>query len=196
MTDAILALLLDYGAWLVAATTFLSCLAIPMPASLMMLAGGAFAAGGDLSLGLILGAAFGGAVAGDQTGYAIGRKAADYAQRLRGQPGKRAALLERARQLLGDRGGLGVFLSRWLFSPLGPYVNFIAGAAGLGWTSFTLWGAAGEAVWASLYTGLGYAFGDQIEMVADLASNISGLLAAGLAALVLGRLVFRQFPRS
>ena len=25
------------------------------------------------------------------------------------------------------------FLSRWLFSPLGPYVNFLGGATGLPW---------------------------------------------------------------
>lgn len=40
-TDAVFALLTTYGPWVVFAAAFLSCLALPIPTSLMMLAGGA-----------------------------------------------------------------------------------------------------------------------------------------------------------
>ena len=41
MTETLLALLPAWGPWLLAATTFLSCLMLPIPASMLMLAGGA-----------------------------------------------------------------------------------------------------------------------------------------------------------
>ena len=50
MTDWLLALVPQYGLWLLAATTFFSCLALPFPASIMMLTAGGFVAAGDLAL--------------------------------------------------------------------------------------------------------------------------------------------------
>lgn len=191
MSDILLQLVPSYGLWLIGAVTFLSCLAIPVPSSLLMVAGGAFAASGDLSLGLTGGAAYLGAVAGDQTGFAVGRQGIGLVARMDARGGQRAHLLQKARDFSAKWGGVGVFLSRWLLSPLGPYVNFIGGASGLGWGIFTLGSLTGEAVWVTLYTGLGFVFSGQIEMVADLAGNISGLLAAGALALVLGRLALR-----
>ena len=191
MSDTLMALVPAYGLWLIAAVTFLSCLAVPVPASLLMVAGGAFAAAGDLSLLATGGAAWAGAVAGDQAGFAIGRRGQGLLARLEAGPGRRRTLMRRARELARRWGHLGVFLSRWLLSPLGPYVNLIGGATGLGWAGFSLWAAAGESLWVALYTGLGFAFSDQIEMVADIASSLSGFLAAGVLAVLLGRLALR-----
>lgn len=183
MTDALLALVPTYGLWLLAASTFLSCLALPIPASILMLAAGGFVAAGDLPLAGSMGAALGGAVAGDQLGYLAGRKGgAGLLARL----GPRAAPLERARALLARRGGVAVFLSRWLVSALGPYVNLAAGAAGLPWPRFALWGLLGEVVWVGLYIGLGRAFTGNLEAASAVALRVLGLLGAGTAALALG----------
>jgi membrane protein DedA with SNARE-associated domain len=95
-------------------------------------------------------------------------------------------MIAKARGLLDRHGGAAVFLSRWLFSPLGPYVNLVTGAARMPWLRFALWDALGEGVWVALYLGLGYTFGSQIEAVAELAANFSGILAAGAVALGLG----------
>ena len=73
MTDWLLALVPQYGVWLLAACTFLSCLGLPIPASILMLTAGGFVAAGDLSLTGNVAAALGGAVAGDQAGYFGGR---------------------------------------------------------------------------------------------------------------------------
>lgn len=182
MTDLLLSLVADYGAVMLFVTTFLSCLAIPMPSSLMMLAGGGFIASGDLGLTTAVSAAYLGAVAGDQTGFQIGRKAGAW---LAHAP-KRKALLDKANTLTTRYGGPGVFLSRWLFSPLGPYVNFGSGATGYTWSGFTLWGALGEAVWVILYVSLGYVFADRIIEVAEILGNASGFLAAGAVTIGLG----------
>ena len=79
-------------------------------------------------------------------------------------------------------GGLGVFFSTWLVAPLGPWVNFAAGATGLPWRRFTIWDVLGETVWVTIYIGLGFSFASQIETVADILGNTVGLLAALVVA--------------
>lgn len=177
MTETILSLVPSYGLILVALGTFLSCLALPVPSSLIMLSAGGFAAAGDLVLWQVAATALIGAIAGDQLGYVIGRQAARY---LRGRKPsrRRAALLARAEGKLHDNAAAAVFFSRWLVSPLGPYVNFAGGAARIDWRGFTAAGAAGEVIWVALYVGLGAGFADDILALADMLGNASGLVAA------------------
>ena len=183
MTETLLSALTVGGVPILMLATFLSCLAMPIPASFLMLAAGALAASDDLSLGGVMAGAYAGAVAGDQVGFQIGHSGSGWL-RSRIKPGSRPALaMARAEAIVQARGGVAVFLSRWLLSPLGPYVNFTAGAARLSRRVFTVWALAGEAIWISVYVGLGYLFGSQIDMLAELSSNLVGLLAA-LAVMV------------
>jgi membrane protein DedA with SNARE-associated domain len=94
----------------------------------------------------------------------------------------RAAVLARARALVDRRGGVGVFLSTWAVAPLGPWVNFIAGATGLTWVRFTVADIVGEVIWVTLYTGLGQVFASNIALVADAMSDIVGLVVALVVA--------------
>lgn len=192
MTEALLDLVTRYGALVIFLSCYLSCLLLPIPSSLLMLTGGAFVASGDLVGWQVVGAAWLGAVLGDQTGFRLGRFGTGPLDRLVARDPRRARMADQAQALVDRRGGLGVFFSTWLFAPLGPWVNIIAGAARLGWLRFTLWDSAGEAVWVGLYVGLGYLFAGQLEMVADMTGSISGLIAAGAVALVLGVLLFRR----
>lgn len=194
MTDALIGLVAVHGAWLLGLITFLSCLALPVPSSLAMLAAGAFVAVGDLSAPLVLGAALTGAVAGDQAGYAIGQRSQAVLLRL-ARHGGFGAQIGAARGYLARRGGWAVFLSRWLVSPLGPYVNFAAGAAGLNRRRFSLASLAGESVWVLLYIGLGWAFGTRIDLVADLTGTILLGLGAALVAGLSGRALLRRHRR-
>lgn len=186
MSDTLFQLVADYGVWLLACACFLSCLLVPIPTSFLMLAGGAFVAAGDLDLGNVLAGAWLGAVLGDQTGYQLGRRGAGVLARIEKRWPNRGKTIAQARDLVARRGALGVFFSTWLVAPLGPYVNFIAGASGLGWGRFTLWDAAGEAIWVAIYVGLGYSFADQLTLVASIASNASGFIAAAVVTLGLG----------
>ena len=192
MTDFLLGLVPQYGVALMFLATFLSCLALPVPSSLLMLTGGAFAAAGDLVLTNVVLGAYAGALLGDQTGFAIGRWGKHTIDALVDKYPKRAVLIEKAQAFTQKWGGPGVYFSRWLVSPLGPYVNFLAGSTRLNWLRFSAWDAAGEATWVTLYVGLGYLFAGQIEAVADVLSNLSGALAAGLVTIVLGRILFKR----
>lgn len=185
MTEAVLALVPLYGLGLIAVATFLSCLAVPMPASLVMLSAGGFAAAGDLVLWQTMLAAWLGAIMGDQAGYGLGRIGGQLMAGRTISP-RRAAMMGKAMKALQDKGDWAVFFSRWLVSPLGPYVNFAGGAGRLNWGRFTRAGMAGEAVWVGLYVGLGAAFADDIVALAGLLGSASGLLAALAVTAALG----------
>lgn len=191
MTETAFALLAAWGTPILALATFLSCLAVPVPTSAMMLAAGAFAASGVLALPAVLAAALLGAVAGDQAGYALGRVAGPaVTRRLPPDP------LVRAQTAMDRRGGLAVFLSRWLFSPLGPYVNLLAGATRMGWARFTAAGVSGEAVWVALYVGLGAAFADQLAALAQLLADSAGLATSVMVAALTGTALWRRRHRA
>lgn len=191
MSEALLAIVASYGVWVVFGSAYISCLAVPIPTALVMLSAGAFAASGDLSLPLVLTAALAGAILGDQTGFALGRFGGTRLLERLAQSDKRQALLGRARAFVQRWGGIGVFFSTWLVAPLGPWVNFVAGANRLGWMRFTLADITGELIWVSVYVGLGYGFSDRITQIADLLSNSVAFLLGILVTAVLGWMLAR-----
>jgi membrane protein DedA with SNARE-associated domain len=195
MTDWFIAALVDYGVFLLGVATFFSCLAVPIPTSLMMLTGGAFVATGDLNLIQTASAAFIGAILGDQAGFQIGARGKFRLRCFMSRNTKRAHLMQRADSYLHKWGGIGVFLSRWLFSPLGPYVNFASGAAELNWLRFSLASFLGEIAWVSIYIGLGYGFADNLTMASELASSVMGLLAAVTLMIGFGLWIYRYNRR-
>lgn len=186
MTDLVFELLADYGVVIVFCVTFLSCLAVPIPSSLLMLASGGFAATGDLNLAAVALGAFCGAVLGDNAGYWIARAMGTRLDDWLIKHPKRAALRARSVDFMEKRGGSSVFFTCWLVAPLGPYMNYFCGVTKYHWLRFAMWGIAGEVVWVSIYVGLGYTFADNLTSIASLLSNISGLICALLAVIGLG----------
>ncbi|MGI1663216.1 DedA family protein [Palleronia sp. KMU-117] len=191
MTELFFSLVSTYGALVIGVTTFLSCLALPIPSSFVMLAGGAFVASGDLTLLAVVGAAYAGAVIGDQAGYRAGRYGGQRLETRIAQVPARAALVARARAFVARWGAAGVFFSTWLVAPLGPWVNVAAGATGMGAVRFTFWDALGEAIWVAIYVGLGYAFAANIDALAGLLGNAVAAITAAAVAAGLGLLLLR-----
>ena len=105
LTNLLLALVPTYGLWLLASVTFLACLALPVPCSILMLTTGGFVASGDLVLWQVLLAALAGAVLGDQIGDRIGLYGgAEFLNRLSAHPA-RGKLITRAVDPMDRRGG-------------------------------------------------------------------------------------------
>lgn len=196
MTETLFALVSTYGLLVVAASAYLSCLAVPLPTAVVMLAAGAFAASGDLVFWQVLGTAWLAAIAGDQTGFHIGRwggtPLVDSIERRTG----RHVLIGRARDTVQTWGGPGVFFSTWLIAPLGPWVNLIAGAMRLDRWRFSLWDIAGETIWVSAYVTLGFAFGTRLDDLTRIVTDWSGLIASlGVALILAGLLAARLHKR-
>ena len=186
LTDTLVALMPVWGPGLLAAVTFGSCLALPLPASVLVLTAAGLAAGGELALWAVFAAALGGALAGDQTAYALGRAGGGaLVTRFAAQP-PRARLVARAEALVARHGLWGVYLSRWLFSPLAPYVCYLAGAARMAHPRFSAASLAGEITWAGAYVALGFAFAESVVALGQtLGTAVAAITAAAVAVLAL-----------
>lgn len=180
MTDPVLTLVAHHGAGILFLTTFLASMAMPVPASFTLLAAGAFSASGGLSLPVAGAAALAGSVLGDLAAYSVGRWGGSALwDRLQQRP-KVGRMMTEARDMLHRHSTAAVLLSRWPFSPVGPYVNAVSGATRLPPLRFGLLCVVGDAVWIALYMGLGHVFAARFEDVGQILS----LAVAGLALLV------------
>lgn len=176
MTDTLLGLIPDYGLFVVFLSVFLGCLALPLPASLLVLAAGGFAAAGDLVLWHVLGVAWLAFCLGDQVAFSIARRVAPALQSAGKRFAKVGRLLDRSTDLLAHRGAWAVLLSHTLLSPTCAYVTYLCGAGRMPRRSFTAYALFGAAIWTSAYVGLGYVFADQLSQTSDLLNNAIGLI--------------------
>lgn len=132
------------------------------------------------------------AVAGDQTGFAIGHRGGAAQLARVGLDATPATVMPKAGEKLAANGIGAVCFSRWMFSPLRPYVNLAAGAVGLRWTRFTLAGVLGEALWVCASVFAGYFFASNIGDLAGIAPSMIGFLAAGSIAVGPGTWLWRS----
>jgi membrane-associated protein len=193
MTETLLALVPTYGVWLILVGVMLSTLAIPVPASMLVMTAGGFASTGDMVLWQVQAAALGGCMLGDQLAYNIARKGGvRLIGGLKARPRLGPAVM-RAETMLARKGAVAVFLSRTVLSPLGPYMGYLSGALRFNWWAFTLAAGIGAACWAAAYSYLGYTFATRIAEIASLISNALGFVLAGCVALGLGVYLWRSY---
>jgi membrane protein DedA with SNARE-associated domain len=113
-----------------------------------------------------------GAVLGDSAGYALGYFAKGWVQRRFGQ----SSAWQKAQDTFERRGGITIYLTRFLITPLAVPTNLIAGGGGYRFWRFLIYDAAGEFTWIVLYGSLGYGSGSQWEAISQFISDFSGLL--------------------
>ncbi|OSP56150.1 DedA family protein [Pseudoruegeria sp. SK021] len=189
MTETLLGLVPAYGLWLLVTTIFFSCLAAPLPTSALLASAGAFAASGDLQLWQVFAAGITATLVGDQFMFQLGRTGS---ARFAALSTARSRPFARAEGLIAQWGGLGVFLSRTILSPVGPYVSFVAGGAQMRRVRFTLAAAMGALIWVGAYVGIGYLVSGQLEAAMDLIASGGAMIAAVLVAVVIGGLLWRR----
>lgn len=170
----------------------MAAIGAPLPATLFLLVLGSFVAQGDLDFWFILLLTSVAAILGDQIGYGIGRLGGRRVLDALARRPRQAALIRQAEAFAARWGALGIFLSRWLVTALGPWMNITSGAASYPWPKFLLWDLLGEMVWVSTYVTLGRMFSDHIEYLQDLFINIGWLLMALLVAVISGRTLLRR----
>ncbi len=201
MTERLLELLFTYGVVALAPILLVSAIGVPLPGSLLVVAAGAFASGGQLSFPVLLISVILATLGGNAIGYWLGLQGGEAAT---ARWGRRFRISEenigRAQRLFARYGGLSVLFSRFPLSPLSAIVNILAGAARYSIRSFALLNLIGVTVWSSVYAGLGYAFGANWETISSLLSNISqGLtlvvIIAILASVLIRNLRGRQSKR-
>lgn len=181
LSDLILSWIIIYGPMIILATLFFGALGAPLPGTLLVLAAGAFVRQEVLELEATLFSALVGVCLGDALGFGLGRYARSFILPRYGS----SPLWKRAEAELNWRGGIAVYVTRWLLTPLAAPVNLVAGSTGYPFARFMCFSISGEFTWLLLYGALGYAFSSQWEAVSELVGNVSGLLV-GLAILGVG----------
>ncbi|MGH9759987.1 MAG: DedA family protein, partial [Blastocatellia bacterium] len=189
MTDQLLSLLSLYGIPALFGILAVSSAGVPFPITLLLIVAGSFVSQGQMKLWEVITFGIAGAVTGDQIGYFIGRWGGRevverFTKRIGGEGG-----IRRAEAFNNRWGGSAVFFSRWLATPLGPWVNFASGISGYSWLRFAFWDLLGEIVWVVLYVFLGKYFSDRVQALADIMGNLSWAIAGVIVSIFLGRIV-------
>ncbi|HTS96253.1 MAG TPA: DedA family protein [Streptosporangiaceae bacterium] len=167
-----------------------------LPGETAVVIGGVLASRGHLSLATLAAVVVVTAVAGPIVGYEIGRRMGD---RLFAEPGARAERagpggrarragrsgLAQARSVLRQRGGLAVFLGRFVAFAR-AMMPAAAGAARVPYRTFLLYNVVGGLVWGVGYCLLGYAAGSAYSAVerrvgTGLAIAVAAVVVVGLA---------------
>jgi LPXTG-motif cell wall-anchored protein len=188
LSDSLLSWMIIYGPVVIFLALLLGAKGLPAPGTVVVLAAGAFVRQEVLDLPSALALALLGAVLGDSLSYGMGR----FARRPILKRFGSSAAWQKAEANFRRRGGLAVYLTRWLFTPIAVPTNLVAGTAAYPFGRFISFDLAGEMTWLLLFGSLGYAFGSQFEAVGDFISDFSGVLV-GLVILAAG--VFFVFRR-
>jgi membrane-associated protein len=182
--------------WLI---IFIAAVGLPLPASLVLLAAGAFAAHGDFNVALLMGITITAASCGDSVGYFIGRCWGSKTLNWLGQP-RRLQLISpraitRSHHYFKCKGGWAIFFSRFLFSALGGVMNLLAGAERYSYRHFLLYDVTGETLGAVIPLSLGYAFAACLKAGGNLLSIFSVVALLLLLATLLIRRIVRKLLR-
>ena len=193
MSDQLLAWVSLYGVPALFVILLVTCLGVPFPGTLMLLAVGSFVAQGEMKLWQVLVVGSAGAIGGDQIGYWLGRWGGRrLVHRITDKVGG-ADMIKRAEAFAQHWGGAGIFFSRWLVGPLGPWINLSSGITEYPWPRFTLWDVLGEMLWVVLYVILGKTFSDRVQGLAELLGNLTWVIVGVIAAIILGWKLFQYF---
>ena len=186
MTDQILSWLSLYGVAALFGILMIASAGVPFPVTLLLVAAGSFTNQGEMTLWHVLLSGSCGAIAGDQLGFGLARwRGRTLIKWLTDRIGG-AEKIEKAESFTQKWGGAGIFFSRWLFTPLGPWINITSGIAGYSWPRFLLWDVLGEILWVVLYVLLGYFFSDRVQEVAELLGDLKWVTLGAVVAIVAG----------
>ncbi len=195
LTDQLLAAFLLYGMPALFGVTVFSSIGAPLPASLMLVAAGSFVEQGEMKLWQVIIVASIASVLGDLIGYGVarwvGRRLVKRISRKIGSEAK----IKKTEALARRWGGPGIFFSRWLVTPLGPWLNVTSGIADYPWRHFVLWDVLGEVLWVVLYVMLGYIFSERVQSTAEVLGNLAWVIIGFIVAVILGWKIM-QYLRS
>ena len=195
LTDQLLAAFLLYGMPALFGVTMFSSIGAPLPASLMLVAAGSFVEQGEMKLWPVIIVASTASVLGDLIGYGVARWVGRRSvKRIRRKIGGEAKI-KKTEALAKRWGGPGIFFSRWLVTPLGPWLNVTSGIADYPWRHFILWDVLGEVLWVVLYVMLGYIFSERVQSIAEVLGNLAWVILGFIVAVILGWKIM-QYLRS
>lgn len=161
---------------------------IVVPGEVGMVLAGAAARRADIGLvGLVAAGALG-ATVGDSCSYALGRFLGTRAMERWGFLQRRLGpSIDRAHDSFARRGGVAVFLGRWV-GALRAVVPFVAGMAGMPYRRFLPWNVAASIAWVAAVVGIGWAVGETIADTVDrVGTAVSVVVVVAIAVVFVVR---------
>ena len=193
--------LVTYGYWVLFGLVLGEQLGLPLVGAPVLLAAGALAATDRLAMPLVLALPVLACLLGDSVWYGLGRRRGapvlGFLCRIALEPD---SCVRRTEDVFARRGPAVLLVAKFL-PGLNTVAPPLAGIARLPYARFLAWDAAGAALWAGVYGGLGYLFGHQLEVVgrwlARLGSGAGVLLGLLLALYIAWKWLQRhRFIRS
>jgi undecaprenyl-diphosphatase len=156
------------------------------PGELAVVTGGILASRGHLEMDILLGIVLVATVAGNATGFYVGRRWG--AGMLGWEPLQRVlgTSIRKSQDFMYRRGEWAIVLSR-VSTPTRVIVPFLAGASGVPYRRFVLFDVPASLVWALVWAALGYVLGESW----DLLREVSGTAALLVLILFLTAVVIR-----
>lgn len=178
-----------YGLPALFVTLVLETLGAPVPGESAILVTSGLAAQGDLNPYGVAIAAFCGAVLGDNIGYLIGRKFGRPAIICYGsRVGITDKVFDRAEGIMQRRGPIIVVGARFV-ALLRQMNGLVAGSTGMDWRVFLAANMVGAALWAGVYTFIGYSLGKTPDIVPDIMHHLSLVAMIVVPLLIVSALV-------
>jgi len=186
--------LTTYGYWAVLFFVAIESAGIPFPGETMLLVAAIYAGTTHrLAIQLVIAAAAGGAILGDNLGYWVGREGGYHLLR---RYGRYIRLDERkvklGQYLFRKHGGKVVFFGRFI-AVLRTWAAFLAGTNCMPWGSFLLFNAVGGIIWATVYGLGGYFLGDNVHRLTGPIGPIT--FALGLLITIASLIFVRRNER-
>ena len=185
LTDQLLAAISMYGLPVLFGVIAIAAVGIPLPVTLTLVAAGSFVELGEMRFWQVIVVGSSAAILGDQLGFAIGRWGGSRLEnRIRKRKGG-AERIARAQAFAKRWGAAGIFISRWLVTPLGPWLNLTSGMTDYPWPRFFIWGALGEILWVVIYVMLGKIFSGSVQALVEVLGNLGWVLVGIIVAAML-----------
>jgi len=175
-------------------SVFARQLCLPIPAILFLLAAGALAGNGKLSLALVIVLGVIGCVLADLVWFEAGRRRGDdvvhFIHRFSSASDSKAA---RTKRLFARYGTKALVVAKFVIG-LDAIAPPLAGMSGTSLPRFMSFDGMGATLWAGFYAGLGFVFYQQLDKAAAYARRMGAILTAIvlllIAALIVRRLVY------
>jgi membrane protein DedA with SNARE-associated domain/rhodanese-related sulfurtransferase len=171
-----------HGYWLLICAVLGRQACLPIPANLILVAAGALARSGSLSLPGAVGVTVIAFVLADlawfETGVRFGNRTLHF---LGGLSGRTEAYVHKATDAFARRGVRTLLVSKFVVG-LDAVAAPLAGAGGTHLIQFLIFDTLGAMLWSTTYAGLGYIFSDQLESVATHIARVGAFVALAVAA--------------
>lgn len=193
MLDSVVDRLGELDLWLLLVAVFLLSagesaimLDLLVPGEVAMVVAGIVVADSRGSVVAAMACAAAGAIVGDSISYGLGATAGTHAvDRWSWARRRLGPSVGRARRYFEDRGGVVVFVGRWV-GALRAVAPFVAGAGRMGYRRFHAWDVPAAITWGVTIVRLGAAFGDAMVDVIERFDWWATLAAVSLIVAWLG----------